>query len=100
MGRDNHPRKILGKREKAGYDPPPPPPKPRRPKGVDVAKERGIIPNNDGKTWTRDDVKVLREQARDRNISTEKIAKNLGRTVAAVRAEAQRKNISLKPKNR
>jgi hypothetical protein len=100
MGRDNQPRKILGKREKAGYEPPPPPPKPRRPKGVDVAKERRIIPNNDGKTWTRDDVKVLREQARDRNISTEKIAKNLGRTVAAVRAEAQRKNISLKPKNR
>ncbi len=55
---------------------------------------------NDGKPWTREDVKTLREQARDRSISTEKIAKNLGRTVAAVRAEAQRKNISLKRKSR
>jgi IS30 family transposase len=55
---------------------------------------------NDRKAWTREDVKSLREQARDRNVSTDKIAKNLGRTIAAVRAEAQRKNISLKPKNR
>jgi len=46
------------------------------------------------------DARALREQARDRNVSTNEIAKNLGRTVAAVRAEAQRKNISLKPKNR
>lgn len=58
------------------------------------------MPKNDGKAWTREDVKTLREQARDRNVSTDKIAKNLGRTTAAVRAEAQRKNISLKPKNR
>lgn len=57
------------------------------------------MPKNDGKAWTREDVKTLREQARDRNISTDKIAKNLGRT-PAVRAEAQRKGISLKPKNR
>lgn len=55
---------------------------------------------NDGKAWSRGDVKALREQARGRNVSTDEIAKNLGRTVAAVRAEAQRKNISLKPKNR
>jgi IS30 family transposase len=39
-------------------------------------------------------------KARDRNISTAEIAKNLGRTVNAVRAEAQRKSISLRPKNR
>jgi hypothetical protein len=58
------------------------------------------VPKNDGKAWTRDDIKTLREQARDRNVATDKIAKNLGRTVAAVRAEAQRKDISLKPKNR
>jgi hypothetical protein len=62
--------------------------------------EGGIMAKNDGKPWTREDVKALREQARDRNVSTDKIAKNLGRTVAAVRAEAQRKDISLKPKNR
>ncbi len=55
---------------------------------------------NNGEPWTREDVKTLRQQARDRNVSTDEIAKNLGRTVAAVRAEAQRKNISLKPKNR
>ncbi len=58
------------------------------------------MPKNDGKRWLREDIKTLREQARDRNISTAKIAKNLGRTVNSVRAEAQRKNISLKPKNR
>lgn len=58
------------------------------------------MPKNDGKRWTREDVKALREQARDRNISTNKIAKNLGRTVAAVRTEAHCKSISLKPKNR
>ena len=58
------------------------------------------MPKNNRKEWTRDDIKTLREQARDRNVPTDKIARNLGRTVAAVRAEAQRKNISLKPKNR
>jgi hypothetical protein len=36
------------------------------------------MPKNDGKPWTREDVKALREQARDRNVSTDKIAKNLG----------------------
>lgn len=58
------------------------------------------MPKNQRKPWTREYVKALREQARDRNVSTEEIAKKLGRTVAAVRAEAHRKNISLKPKNR
>jgi hypothetical protein len=58
------------------------------------------VPKNDRKSWTREDVKTLRQEARDRNVSTDEIAKHLGRTVAAVRAEAQRKSISLKPKNR
>lgn len=58
------------------------------------------MPKNDRKSWTREDVKTLRQEARDRNVSTDEIAKHLGRTVAAVRAEAQRKSISLKPKNR
>ncbi len=35
---------------------------------------------NDGKPWTREDVKILREQARDRSVSTNEMAKNLGRT--------------------
>jgi IS30 family transposase len=58
------------------------------------------MPKNSGKEWTRQDVKTLRVQARDRNVPTKQIAKNLGRTEAAVRAEAQREDISLKPKNR
>jgi len=55
---------------------------------------------NDGKSWTRDDIKTLGTQARDRNVSTTQIARNLGRTENAVRAEARRKGISLKPANR
>jgi len=58
------------------------------------------MPKNDGKPWTREDVKAMPAQARDRNVSTNEIARNLGRTVPALRAEAQRKGISLKPKNR
>jgi hypothetical protein len=41
------------------------------------------VPKNDGKPWTRERVKALREQTRDRNVSTDEIAKNLARTVAA-----------------
>jgi hypothetical protein len=48
----------------------------------------------------RDEIKALREEARDRNVSTDEIAKRHGRTVAAVRAAPQREGISLKPKNR
>jgi len=59
-----------------------------------------MAPKNTGKDWTRDDVKELRQLARDRNVSTKEIAKELGRSVPAVRSEAQRKNISLRPKNK
>jgi hypothetical protein len=55
---------------------------------------------NDGKPWTRDDIKTLRQEARDRNISTQQIARHLGRTVSAVQQVASREGISLKPKNR
>jgi hypothetical protein len=55
---------------------------------------------NDGKAWTRADIKTLRREARDRNVSTDEIAKHLGRTVTAVRGAAQREGISLKRKNR
>jgi hypothetical protein len=58
------------------------------------------MPKNDGKPWTRDEYKALRQEARDRNVSTDEIAKRHGRTVAAVRAAAQREAISLRPKNR
>jgi hypothetical protein len=60
----------------------------------------GKMPKNDGKPWTREDFKTLRREARDRNISTDEIAKHLGRKVGAVRGAAQREGISLKPKNR
>lgn len=60
-----------------------------------------MAPRNDGERWgTRDDVKTLRQLARDRNVATPEIAKELGRTVDAVRSEAHRKGISLRPKNR
>lgn len=59
-----------------------------------------MAPRNDGERWSREDVKTLRQLARDRNVATPEIAKELGRTVDAVRAEAQRKGISLRPKNR
>ncbi len=58
------------------------------------------MPKNDGKPWTREDIKTLRQEARHRNTSTVEIAKHLGRTVTAVRAAAQREGISLKPKKR
>jgi hypothetical protein len=58
------------------------------------------MPKNDGKPWTSEDIKTLRQEARDRNISTDEIAKHLGRTPGAVRQAAQSRGISLKPKNR
>jgi hypothetical protein len=58
------------------------------------------MPKNDGKPWTREDVKTLRQEARDRNVSTQETAKHLGRTVSAVRQAAQYRGISLRPKNR
>jgi hypothetical protein len=56
------------------------------------------MPKNNGKAWTREDIKILRQEARDRNISTDEIAKHLGRTVAAF--GQRREGMSLKPKNR
>lgn len=59
-----------------------------------------MAPKNDGKPWTPRDVKTLRQLARDVNVPTKQIAKGLGRSEDAVRSEAQRKDISLKPKNK
>ncbi len=47
-----------------------------------------MAPKNDGKPWTGAERQVLRRLARDVNVSTEKIAKELGRTVAAIRNHA------------
>jgi len=59
-----------------------------------------MAPRNSGKRWTRDETKALRRLARDVNVPTDKIAKQLGRSVTAIRSEAQREDISLRPKNR
>ena len=58
------------------------------------------MPKNDGKQWTTQDKRELKTLARDTNVSTDKIATKLGRTVPAVRAQAQRQNTSLKPKSK
>jgi IS30 family transposase len=58
------------------------------------------MPKNDGKQWTTQDKRELKTLARDTNVSTDRIATKLGRTVPAVRAQAQRQNTSLKPKNK
>jgi hypothetical protein len=57
-------------------------------------------PKNDGKPWTSSQDKQLAKLARDQNVSTDQIARQMGRTVDAIRSEAQRKGISLRPKNR
>ena len=59
-----------------------------------------MAPKNDGKPWTGAERQILRRLARDVNVSTEKIAKELGRTVAAIRNHASMHNISLRPKKR
>jgi hypothetical protein len=59
-----------------------------------------MAPKNDGKPWTRQDDRRLERLARDDNVSTKEIARELGRTVDAIRSNAQRKGISLEPKNR
>jgi hypothetical protein len=58
------------------------------------------MPKNNGKPWAREEIKMLRQEARDRNVSTQEIAKHLGRTVSAVRQAAHYRGISLRPKNR
>jgi hypothetical protein len=49
--------------------------------------------------WSRDDVRELRQLARE-NTPTGVISLKLGRTPTAVRGKAQREGISLKPTNR
>lgn len=59
-----------------------------------------MAPKNSGKLWTRDENKTLERLAHDANVPTKNIARDLGRTVNAVRSQAQRHGISLRPKNR
>lgn len=59
-----------------------------------MAKE----PKNHGKPWTPDQVKDLKQLAKE-NTPTRVIGLKLGRTEDSVRAKAQDENVSLKPTN-
>jgi hypothetical protein len=53
---------------------------------------------NTGKSWTKSDVKELRDLAKE-NTPTRVIGLKLGRTEAAVRSKAGDEGVSLKPTN-
>lgn len=54
---------------------------------------------NTGKEWTKDDVRQLKELAKD-NTPTRVIGLKLGRTEGSVRTKAANEKVSLKPFNR
>ena len=54
---------------------------------------------NSGKPWSQDEVKQLRQLAKE-NTPTRVIGLKLGRTPAAVQAKARSIELSLKPANR
>lgn len=58
----------------------------------------GKIPRNQGKDWTRQEVKALRQLAKE-NTPTRVIGLKLERTVASIHNKAQREGMSLKPTN-
>jgi hypothetical protein len=55
-------------------------------------------PSNHGKQWTSQDVKQLKQLARE-NTPTRVMGIKLGRTPEAVQSEASKEGISLKPTN-
>lgn len=55
-------------------------------------------PKNHGKPWSKDDVKQLRELAKE-NTPTRVIGINTGRTPAAIYGKASDEGIPLKPTN-
>jgi hypothetical protein len=55
-------------------------------------------PRNQGKGWTRQEVKALRQLVRE-NTPTRVIGLKLERTVESIYSKAQREGISLKPTN-
>ena len=55
-------------------------------------------PKNHGKAWSKDDVKQLKQLAKE-NTPTRVAGLKLGRTPDAVAAKASEKGISLKPTN-
>jgi ribonucleotide monophosphatase NagD (HAD superfamily) len=56
-------------------------------------------PTNNGKPWTTEDLKTLKELAR-KNTPTGLIANQLGRSESAVSQKATELGISLKPANK
>ncbi|MDH5718236.1 MAG: hypothetical protein OEZ22_11465 [Spirochaetia bacterium] len=57
------------------------------------------MPKNHNKSWSNADLKKLKSLA-NREESTQKIAKGLGRTEAAIYKKASEENISLKLKDK
>jgi hypothetical protein len=57
------------------------------------------IPPNQGKNWSKDDVKHLQKLAKE-NTPTRVMGLKLGRTESSVRSKAKNEGISLKPVNR
>jgi hypothetical protein len=55
-------------------------------------------PKNNGKQWTDQEVKQLRQLAKD-NTPTRVIGLKLGRTEEAIRSKASEESVSLKPTN-
>jgi hypothetical protein len=55
-------------------------------------------PKNDGKPWSKDDLKQLKREAAQ-NTPTRVLALHLGRTRQAVQQKAMRTGLSLKPTN-
>jgi hypothetical protein len=55
-------------------------------------------PANHGKRWTSEDVKQLKQLAKE-NTPTRVIGLKMGRTEDSVRAKADENNVSLKPTN-
>jgi hypothetical protein len=62
-------------------------------------KQNPKYKRNEREPWSREDVKELKQLARD-NTPTGVISLKLGRSPTAVRGKAQREGISLKPANR
>lgn len=56
-------------------------------------------PKNHGKEWTPSDNRQLKQLAR-KDTPTEQIARKLKRTTGAIRVQAHREDISLKPKDK
>jgi hypothetical protein len=55
-------------------------------------------PENDGKEWTTEEVRELKKLAKE-NTPTRVIGLKMGRTEDAIRSEASKEDISLKPTN-